>query len=88
MIGFVSLTKINNGRDTKLVIVDYFAVSDLNASDLIPSFEYERFQGKGVGKFLMNLVQVISNTLCNEKENVVLLKCTDDPKSYYQLLGF
>ena len=31
----------------------------------------------------MNLVQVISNTLCNDKENVLLLKFNDKPKSYY-----
>ena len=41
-----------------------------------------------MGKFVLNLVQVISNTLCNNKDNMVFHKCTNEPKSYYELIGF
>ena len=88
IIAFASLTKIQQGREVILVIVDYFAVSDDKAFHYLPYFNYERFKGKGIGKFVLNLVQVISNTLCNNKENMVLLKCTEDPKSFYELIGF
>jgi len=82
------LTKIQQKREVKLVIVDYFAVSEDKAFKLLPSFNYEQFKGKGIGKFVLNLVQVISNILCNNKENVVLLKCTSELKSFYELIGF
>ena len=34
------------------------------------------------------MFQVISNTLCNDKDNVSLLKCTDDLQIYYESIGF
>ena len=34
------------------------------------------------------MIQVISNTLCNNKDNFILLQCIDDLQTYYKSLGF
>ena len=34
------------------------------------------------------MIQVISNTSCNNKDNIILRKCTDELKSYYESIGF
>ena len=46
IIVFISLTKIKDGRGTKMLIVDYFAVSDTNVLEFIPPFKYELKKGK------------------------------------------
>ena len=55
---------------------------------MIPLFNYDWVKGKGVGDFLKNLVQVISNTHFNNKENLIWMKYKNEPKRYYQLIGF
>ena len=59
------------------MIVDYLGCTQVNPTSILPSFHYERFQGKDIGKLLINLIQIISNELNNGIENVVMLKCTD-----------
>ena len=55
------------------MIVDYFTVTEVSPRSIEPHFNYERFCGKGVGKLLMNLIQIVSNLLSNGVENVVKL---------------
>ena len=49
---------------------------------------HERFWGKGIGQLLINMIQVISNTLYNDKDYVILLKCIDELETYSESLGF
>ena len=46
------------------------------------------FFGKCIGKLLINIIQIISNTLCNDKDNITLLKCADELQSYFKSVGF
>ena len=58
-------TKKNN--DIVLVIVDYFGCTEVSPKEIITSFNDECLCGKGIGKLLINMIQVISNILCNDK---------------------
>ena len=88
IIAFASFTKIKNNSGIGLVIIDYFGCTEASPKEIISSFKYEYFQGKGIGELLINMIQVISNRLCNDKDNVILLKCADDLQSYYESVGF
>ena len=88
IIAFSSFTKIKNNNEIGLVIIDYFGYTEASTKEIIPLFKFERFFGKGISKLLINMIQVISNTLCNDKGNVILLKCTDELQSYYKSVGF
>ena len=70
------------------MIVDYLGCTQVNPTSILPSFHYERFQGKDIGKLLINLIQIISNELSNAVENVVMLKCTDELYPFYKSAGF
>ena len=87
-IAFASITKINQNRDISLVIIDYNGSTEVAPKDIIPSFNHERFCGKGLGKLLLTLIQSISNVLCKDKDNVVILKCTNELQSFYESIGF
>ena len=46
------------------------------------------FREKGIGEVLIHSMQVLSNKLSDDFDNEVLLKCTDELKSFYQSVGF
>ena len=64
IIAFASFTKIKQNRDGSLVIIDYIGSTEVAPKDMIPSFNYECFCGKGLGKLLLTLIQLISSVLC------------------------
>ena len=66
-IAFASITKINQNREVSPVIVDYIGSTEVAPNDIIPSFNYECFCGKGLGKLLLTLIQSISNILRKDK---------------------
>ena len=78
LLSFASFTKIKKNSKIGLVIIDYFRCTKTLPKKIIPSFKFERFRGQGISKLLINMIQVISNTLCNDKDNVILLKYTDE----------
>ena len=88
IIAFATFTMIKKNNKICRVIIDYFGCTEASPKKIIPSFNKERFHGKGISKLLINMIQVISNTLCNDKDNVILLKCTDEYQSYYESVGF
>ena len=88
-LAFGHLSTITKARQgIGLVILDYLGCSDVSPTDILPEYDYERFRGKGIGSFLMNMIQVISNVLCEGKDNVVLLKANKETATFYQPLGF
>ena len=90
IIVFTSITPIKNKNRNCLTIVDYIGVCDdeERPKTFIPTFEHERYRGKGIGKFLIHMTQVISNILCENKENVILLKCNQNVHTFYECIGF
>ena len=88
IIAFASMTKINKNRDVSLVIVDHIWSTQVAPEEIIPSFNYERFCDKGLGKILINLIQSISNVLCEDKNIVVMLKCTNELQLFYESIDF
>ena len=72
-----------------LAIIDYFGCTEASSIETIPSFKYEHFEGRvAIGNLIINMIQVISNTSCNDKEYFILLKFTDELQSYYESVGF
>ena len=69
------------------MIVD-FAVTEVSARSIVPHFSYERFRGKGAGKILMNLIQIVSNMLSNGVKYMFMLKYIEQLKSFYGTIGF
>ena len=70
------------------MIVDYFGVTEeKKPSFFLPSFESERFRGKGIGKFIIHMIQSIANVIC-ESGSMVLLKCNKELSTFYQGIGF
>ena len=89
IIAFALITQVKKGNLTVLVIVDYFGVTeDLCPKEIIPSYDYTRFRGKGMGKFLIHMIQAIANMLCESKDGKVLLKCNENVSTYYDRIGF
>ena len=72
IIAFATITKINQNRDVSLNIVDCFGSIKVAPKGIIPSFNYERFRGKGLGKLRLTLIQSISNVLCKDRDNDVM----------------
>ena len=79
---------IKKNNEIGLFIIVYLGCTEASTKELIPSFKYEHFLGKGISKFLINMIKVISNTLYNDKNNAILLKCIDELQSYYESVGF
>ena len=70
-----------------LFSVDYFECTKASPKEIISSFNYLRFCGKDINTLFINMIQVISNTLCNDKDNTILLKCIEKLQLYYWLVG-
>ena len=88
IIAFASITKINKNRYDSLIIVDYIGSIEVAPKDIISSFNYKRFRGKGLGKLLLTIIQSISNVLCKDKDNAMMLKCTNELRPFYESIGF
>lgn len=88
IIGFVSITTVKHRKKIVLVIVDYFGVTEKHPKEVLSSFQHARFRGKGIGKFLLHIVQNISKVLCDSDDNVILLKCNAQVSTYYESIGF
>ena len=86
-IGFATITPIKKGKKTILVIVDYFGVTEKAPDIVLPIFAKQRFRGKGIGKFIIHMIQSIANVIC-ESEGMVILKCNKDVSAYYEYIGF
>ena len=86
-IGFATITPIKKGNKTILVIVDYFGVTEKAPDIVLPIFAKQRFRGKGIGKFIIHMIQSIANVIC-ESGSMVLLKCNKDDSAYYEHIGF
>ena len=69
------------------MIVDYIWCAQDNPTSVLPTFNHENFQGKGIGKLLINLIQTISIKFSNGVENVVMLKCTDKLNPFFKSVG-
>ena len=68
-----------------LVIIDYFGCF---LPKKMQSFNDECFCRKGIGKLLINMIQVLSNTICTDKVNASLLMCVDELLLYFKLVDF
>ena len=88
IIAFALITLVKKCNLTVLVIVDYFGVIEMCPRHIIPTFDYERFRGKGIGKFIIHMIQAIANVLCESKDGIVLLKCNEDVSTFYETIGF
>ena len=80
------ITQVKKGYSTVLVIVDYFGVTEMCPRHIIPTFDYERFREKGIGKFIIHMIQAIANVLCESKDGKVLLKCSKNVSSFYETI--
>ena len=58
------------------MICDYLGCTQINPISILLSFNDERFQGKDIGKLMINF------------ENLVILKCTDQLHPFYKSAGF
>ena len=88
IIAFASITNIYQDRDVSLVIIDYIGSTEAVPKDIIPSFNYEHIRGKGSGRLLLTLIQSIPYVLCKDKDNVVMLRCTNEIQPFYESIGF
>ena len=87
IVSFASITKLKNNKN-EVIIVDYFGIAKVSPISIVRYFNFERFRGKGVGKLLMNLIQIISNMLSYGVENVIMLKCAKELESFYETTDF
>ena len=88
IIAFASITKINQNRNVSLIIIDNIGSTEVAPKDIIPSFNYKRFCGKVLGKLLLTSIQFVCNVLCKDKDNVVMLKCTNELHLFFESIGF
>ena len=80
---------VNNKPPTlNCVTVDYFGTTAQESKYVLPSYQHQVLSGKGIGRFLLNMTQLVCFVLSNKKSYPILLKCNDDYKSFYEEVGF
>ena len=70
------------------MVIDYIATTETEAKYILPLFQYTLFTGKGLGKLLINLIQVLAHVISNKDTSNVLLKCNDELETFYTEIGF
>ena len=89
IIAFAALSTIKKGRaDVGLVVLEYLGCTEKTPNEVLPLFSYEWFRGKGIGTFLVTMVQVLLNVLTDGEANVVLIRCNDETYKFYEPMGF
>ena len=89
IIAFAVLTTIKKGRsDVGLLVLEYLGCTEKSPNEVLPLFSFERFRGKGIGTFLVAMVQVILNVLTKGEENVILIECNEELYKFYEPMGF
>lgn len=75
-IAMACVTPILEGDQLICMIVDYIGTTTKNLNDVLSGFNHPVFTGKCIGKFMLNLVEVIGWALSNEtnKTSKILLK--------------
>ena len=79
----------DKNQNCKCLVVDYFGTTSTLSKEILPSYKHHLFTGKGLGKLIINLIQVIATCFPKDKTSpCVLLKANDDYTSYYEEIGF
>ena len=79
----------NNKRNCICLIIDYLATTSAEVKNIMPGFSYKLFTGKGLGKLIINLIQVFGEHFSwNKRIPSVILKATEESKSFYEEIGF
>ena len=89
-IAFAALTPIYLINIFQGFIIDYIGTTDKSPHDILPSYTKTTFSGKGIAKFLINMVQVLGYALSNEdlKHTQIILKAAEDKAAFYTHMGF
>ena len=88
IIAFATYTPLYGGSNFLGIIVDYIATTDVEVKYILPSYPRKLFTGKGLGKLIINLIQVIAHIMSGRKKTNVMLKCNDDLTTFYEEIGF
>ena len=74
----------------KGLYLDYIGTSNANPRDTITDYDNTVFTGKGFGKFMINVMQVIAWAISPKDKltTKIVLKAADGLKSFYTNIGF
>ena len=70
--------------------VDYVGTTWSSPINVITDYDHKLFHGKGLGKFIINLLQIVAWNLSSEKyrNTKLLLKADEERKGFYENIGF
>ena len=88
IISLATFTTIYEDKKFITTIVDYIGTTSKEAKFLVPSYNPTVFTGKGLGKLMINLIQVVSHILSLQTTSNVLIKCNGDLETFYSEIGF
>ena len=90
-IAFACVTPIFENKELICMIVDYIGVTTKSPNDVLSDFNHTFFTGKGIGKFMLNVVQGIGWALSTKNKEFctkLLLKADEEKAGFYKAVGF
>ena len=89
-LSFASVTAMSDKENFKCLYVDYLGTTTKSPKDVLADYDHMNFTGRGLGKFMINLLQCLSFCLSTSKTPTtkIALKAAADKASFYTSMGF
>ena len=90
LLSFASVTKFNDRDNFKCLYVDYLGTTTKSPKDVLSNYNHVNFTGKGLGKFMIHLLQCLAYSLSTTRTPTtkITLKAAGDKASFYTCIGF
>ena len=90
IICFAAMQPIYDQDQFKGIYLDYIGTSNTSPRDIITDYDHNVFTGKGFGKFMVNVIQVIAWGISpkDKPSTKIVLKAADGLKTFYTQMGF
>ena len=90
LISFAAMQPIYDQDQFKGIYLDYLGTTNDSPRDIITNYDHNVFTGKGFGKFMVNVIQVIAWGISpkDKPTTKIVLKAADGLKTFYTQMGF
>ena len=89
IIALATNTILNDCHQNSYVsVMDYIALTDISPRSFLTNYNQSKFQGKGIGRLLINIIQVLNHVVSRGKCKYIVIKCDRELESMYKSFGF
>jgi len=68
--------------------MDYIAVTDVSPRSILVNYDQTKFQGKGIARLLLNIIQVVNLAVSDGDCENIVIKSSRELESLYRSIGF